>query len=369
MPLLSQLLLDLDAEPGSARAHHVVLLLEQGCTAAELREAHRRQRLQLLPLEKVLQDEGDSTLPQVAKQQGVEVEALLASRRALGLTAECEQPVYGPAVTEHARRLRFALDAGVPLEALLALNRVVARAASAVAAASREAMQALLADAPLDEGERALWAAQAAERLAPEVQYAMSYAYIEHIRALLRSEASAQLLSAEATADVRDVCIAFADLVDFTRLGDGLPPEELGDIARRLQDLTDAALRPGVAVVKSIGDAVMLASADAASLADTVLDLLEAARQQQARLPPLRAGAAAGPALHRAGDWYGRPVNLASRLTSLAAPGTLLADDRFVHRASHARWSDPTERHVRGFDQPVAAYATEPFDSSTESSY
>ena len=33
-----------------------------------------------------------------------------------------------------------------------------------------------------------------------------------------------------------------------------------------------------------------------------------------------------GPALPRAGDWFGRPVNLASRITAVARPGSLLAE-------------------------------------------
>jgi adenylate cyclase len=44
-------------------------------------------------------------------------------------------------------------------------------------------------------------------------------------------------------------------------------------------------------------------------------------------MPSLRAGIARGEALGRAGDWYGRPVNLASRLTGFARPGSVVADE------------------------------------------
>ena len=43
-------------------------------------------------------------------------------------------------------------------------------------------------------------------------------------------------------------------------------------------------------------------------------------------LPDVRVGIATGTVLTRMGDVFGRTVNLANRLTALAAPGTVLAD-------------------------------------------
>ncbi len=45
-------------------------------------------------------------------------------------------------------------------------------------------------------------------------------------------------------------------------------------------------------------------------------------------LPRLRAGVAHGVALERAGDWYGAPVNTASRVTGVARPGSVLCTVR-----------------------------------------
>ena len=51
---------------------------------------------------------------------------------------------------------------------------------------------------------------------------------------------------------------------------------------------------------------------------------------------------AAGAALSRAGDWYGRPVNLASRVTGIARPGSVLATREVRDAATEAyRWSSP----------------------------
>ena len=65
------------------------------------------------------------------------------------------------------------------------------------------------------------------------------------------------------------------------------------------------------------------------------LSLMEAV--EAAELPSLRVGVASGPALLRSGDFYGHAVNLASRVTGIARPGSVLctqevneaAPDRF----------------------------------------
>jgi adenylate cyclase len=69
----------------------------------------------------------------------------------------------------------------------------------------------------------------------------------------------------------------------------------------------------------------MLVSADTTRLIEVVLELIDVAAANG--LPRLRAGAAAGLAVNRAGDWFGSPVNVASRVTSVARPGTVLVTD------------------------------------------
>jgi adenylate cyclase len=224
-----------------------------------------------------------------------------------------------------------------------------------IASAARDTMETLLAQTDVGESVRALRAAEATEALLPDFEQVLVYALGEHVRELVRLEAGTRLARA-GEPDVRDVGIAFADLVDFTRLGERLAPNELGEIAERLETLAFEALRPGVSVVKTIGDEVMLASADLPALVDSALDLVRAAEADSA-VPRIRAGAAAGPARHRAGDWYGRTVNLASRLTALAAPGTLLGDPGIVAGTASVAWEPAGERVVRGFEEPVTVAA------------
>ena len=83
-----------------------------------------------------------------------------------------------------------------------------------------------------------------------------------------------------------------------------------------------------VRLIKTIGDAAMLTSLEPEPLLDAALTLLDAAEAEAEDFPQLRAGIAIGPALSRAGDWFGRPVNLASRITQIARPGSLLGRAR-----------------------------------------
>jgi adenylate cyclase len=146
--------------------------------------------------------------------------------------------------------------------------------------------------------------------------------------------------------------------VGFTSLGEQLSPEELGLVAGRLADLARDVVVDPVQFVKAIGDAVMLVCADPAKLLITVLNLVEAAGT--ADLPRLRVGIALGHAVSRAGDWYGSPVNLASRVTSVAPPGTVLVTDaarRAAGAATGVTWTAAEARHLKGFSGEVRLFA------------
>lgn len=347
---------------GDARRSRLALideLLRQECSEAELRTAHERGRLALLPLERVLRAEGDETLEAVASAHGVDAGDLARTRRALGLPVEPDTPIYGEPLAHHASRLRGALDRGVPVEALVDINRVIGRAMAAAAAAGRDVIAAALGDhGASDEHTQAMRTAAAVDELIPLMKDVLLYAYEEHARELVRNEQAGSLTLSAGAADVREVAVAFADLVGFTALGGDLAPGELSAVAGRLETLAEEALRPDVAIVKTIGDEVMLASEDAAALATTLSDLVRAADAEPGSFPRLRAGAAAGPAVRRAADWYGAPVNLASRLASLAEPGTVLADAAFASRSGDAAsWESAGDRQVRGVATAVATFS------------
>jgi adenylate cyclase len=151
----------------------------------------------------------------------------------------------------------------------------------------------------------------------------------------------------------REVGVCFADLVEFTRLSEQVSAEELGGITGRLEALAAEAAEPPVRLIKLIGDAAMLVSPEVPALVAAAQALVEAADEDEA-LPRLRAGIAAGRALNRGGDWYGPPVNLASRITDVAEPGTIVASEAVVEAATGTyTWTALGERSLKGVEEEV----------------
>ena len=109
--------------------------------------------------------------------------------------------------------------------------------------------------------------------------------------------------------------------------------------------------------VKTIGDAVMLVSPDPVLLVKTVLELVESAATNG--LPQLRAGVAIGSAVSQGGDWYGSPVNLASRVTGVARHGTVLVAESVresIGGAEGFEWSSAGTHHLKGISGQVELF-------------
>jgi class 3 adenylate cyclase len=81
----------------------------------------------------------------------------------------------------------------------------------------------------------------------------------------------------------------------------------------------------GARLVKTLGDEVLWIAERSAAAVTAGLDLLDAFLADD-QVPEMRVGLATGLVISRMGDVFGTTVNLASRLTSLARPGTVLVD-------------------------------------------
>jgi adenylate cyclase len=217
----------------------------------------------------------------------------------------------------------------MPEEDVLAVTRVLGRGLGQAAVVMRQtAMRMALAEPGLSERELAERFGAMAGLLTPSTVPIMEQTLKLHLRQMLASEVARTAERRDGSLPgSREVGVGFADLVGFTRLGEDVPPEELGDVATHLEDLAGEVIVPPVRIVKTIGDAVMYVSEDAAALLAGSLDLSEAADAQGEQFPQLRIGTAAGQAINRAGDWFGRPVNLASRVTGIARPGSVVCTE------------------------------------------
>ena len=352
----------LDGLEGEARSERLALLEQlaaEGVPLSELRRTTATGTVIFLPADRVIVGPERYTAAEVSERSGVEMEFLEAARRAMGLPIpEPDEPVYTEAELESAKRTLLARQAGISDEEILELLRVLGRALSQAAEALRALPLKLVLEPGLSERELANRYGEAAAHLYPMVDPLISNVLALHLRHSAQSEViNAMERSGGRLPGSREGAVCFADLVGFTRLGEEVPAEELGQLAARLEALATEVAAPPVRLVKTIGDAAMLASPHAEPLLRAALALVDAADAEGEHFPQLRAGAALGLALPRAGDWFGRPVNLASRITAIARPGSVLAEREVRDAAGEAyAWSFAGERRLRGIRGSVALF-------------
>src|SRR5690606_22338658 len=118
--------------------------------------------------------------------------------------------------------------------------------------------------------------------------------------------------------------VGFADLVGVTALSQQVAEDELTAIVSQFEQLAcDVVTANGGRVAKMIGDEGMFTVDSAEAAAGIGLALAEGTRGAD-ELSDLRVGLAHGPLLEREGDLYGPVVNLASRITAIAFPGSIV---------------------------------------------
>ena len=262
-----------------------------------------------------------------------------------------------------AEGLKRFLDAGLPAEGMLEVARVIGQAMENVSAATRQ----LVGDALLRPGDSELDLARryadATSELAPVMASLLEHHYRVKLREGLRRDAvEPHALESGELADAVEVSVGFADLVGFTKLGERMPATDLGRVAGRLAAMAADAVDPPVQLVKTVGDAAMFVSAETEPLMDVLLRLVAAADEEGEEFPQLSAGAARGLALSRGGDWYGSPVNLASRITDVARAGSVLVSREVREDASDEayRWSRAPARKLKGVEGRVSLHRVRP---------
>jgi adenylate cyclase len=353
----------LGALEGEARQARLELLEElsaDGAPLEELREAVADGRLPLLPVERALAGEGPRYTPrEVAEISGVDFDLLQRATAAMGIPyPDPDVRALTEADVEMARRVKAFHETGLPEEGIVQVARTIGIGTSRIAEANRELMIRTLMQPGDTERDLALRFAAAAEHMLPVFEPILLYALRSHLLEQIRRDViGAADIAAGAQGATSEVAVCFADLVGFTKLGEEVPTEELGLIAGRLDELATAVAEPPVRLVKLIGDAAMLVCAEAGPMVEAALRMVEAADGEGEEFPRLRAGIAYGSALVRTGDYYGRPVNLASRLTAIAKPGSVLVDAAAKEAAGEGfEYSYAGERRLKGFDSRVRQY-------------
>ncbi len=122
--------------------------------------------------------------------------------------------------------------------------------------------------------------------------------------------------------------VMFADVSDSTRLYETLGDREaLRLVGACLNAMRNAAESCGGRVVKTIGDELMCAFAEAGAAASAAAAMQTAVSEQHAPLS-IRIGFDCGPVIEERDDLFGDTVNVAARIAALAQPGQILATAR-----------------------------------------
>jgi adenylate cyclase len=153
----------------------------------------------------------------------------------------------------------------------------------------------------------------------------------------------------------------FADLSGYTALTEASGDEAAADVAMAFAGLAnEVATRHRGTVVKLMGDGVLLHFADPGDAVRASLELVVQAPAEG--LPPAHIGVNAGPMLYDQGDYFGRTVNLASRIAAQADAGRVYVGESLVHLGPHEGFVlselDPTP--VKGVAEPLTIYEAHP---------
>jgi adenylate cyclase len=127
----------------------------------------------------------------------------------------------------------------------------------------------------------------------------------------------------------RPPAVCFLDISGYTRLTEERGDEAAAELATRLGTLVRGRSREHEGQpVKWLGDGVMFYFPNPGDGVLAALDMVEGVAAEA--LPPARVGIHAGPVVFQEGDYFGRTVNIASRIAEYARPGEVLVSQEVV---------------------------------------
>lgn len=262
------------------------------------------------------------TRAQVSELSGVPAERAHALWRALGFATQDDDAAVFTDGDVQALRLTDQLIQNGILDPSLATStaRMIGQHMSRLAESQILMLRDVLAANPeLAADDRQL--TRLVEHLTPELETLQNFVWRRHLAAY-----AGRMLAEDEEVDERRLVVGFADMVGFTSLTRRATEKELVAIVDRFDALAaDVVAENHGRVVKMLGDEVLFVADSPAAGAEIALALIARAEAEEG-VPSLRAGLAYGRVLSRFGDVYGSVVNIASRLTSVARPGTVLVD-------------------------------------------
>jgi adenylate cyclase len=345
-----------------SRARLVARLRERGHSLKEIETATKEGRLAFGYIEELFPpvDERVYSRKEAAKETGLEAALIDRVVAALGMSADQGESLSSTDV-QLLRYVAAVLDAGLPLVATLQLVRVYGQAMAQVADAEVRLFHLYVHEPLMRSGATGVETADEmlaiTRELLPLASPVMDQVHQRYLQHFVEQDVVGHMES-DLDEDEIDlgrvrVAIAFADLAGYTRLTEEEGELEAVDAVERFVEAVETTLPDDARVIKTIGDAVMVVGSDAGALVDWAVGFQQL--YVSAALP--RIGIHSGNALYRDGDYFGRDVNIASRVAARSGGGEVLVTRPVVERAGpHLEFERIAEVRLRGFSESTEVF-------------
>jgi adenylate cyclase len=344
---------------GQARV--ISRMRERGHSLSDIRRATQEGRLAFGFLEELFpSDQRRHALGDAAREAGIDTGVAERLIGGLGITPE---PV-GTVSEEDVQLLRYAatvLDSGFPLPALVQLVRVYGQAMARVADAEVRLFHLYVHEPLMRSGLTGVETAEQmhaiSRQVLPLADPVLNQIHRRYLQFFVEQDVVGHMESDLDGVAIdlgrMKVTIAFADLAGYTRMTEEEGELTALDAVERFLAAVAATLPDDARVIKTIGDEVMVVGSDAAALTGWAVGFQDAQAQ-----PPLpRIAVHAGVALYRDGDYYGRDVNIASRVAARAAGGEVLVTRPVVELAGpQLEFERIGEVRLKGFSESTEVF-------------
>jgi adenylate cyclase len=343
----------------AAHARVVARLRERGHTLEQIRQATDEGRLAYGLLEELYPAGGRTwSLEEAAEETGVEPELIERIWLSMGFPRHVLEHLTDDDV-QAMRYVGAVLAAGFPLVAFLQLTRVYGQAVAQISDAETRLFHIYVHEPLMREGvpslEMAEEMADLGRDLLPLASPIMDYIHQRYLSYFSEQDVVGHMemdVDSDTARGRIKVAIAFADLAGYTRYVEEEGEEEALSYVERFIDAVGDTLPEGTRVVKTIGDEVMVVGQDTAAVVDWAVGF---SRLYANERPAPRIGVNAGPVLYRDGDYYGREVNLASRVVARARGGEVLVTGQVIdelRERGHLRVDNIGQVKLKGFNEP-----------------
>jgi adenylate cyclase len=342
-----------------AQARIVARLRERGHPLEQIRAAGEQGRLAYGYIEDMLgTEERRRSLGEVAEATGLEPALIERFWSGIGLPAAGLEHLDDEDV-QALHHVAAILDAGFPLVAFLQLVRVYGQALAEIADAEVRLFHLYVHEPLMRRGVPGLEIAEEMEGLAgdllPLSSPLMDYVHQRFLRRFVEQDVVGHMESELEDEDLAlgrvRVAIAFADLAGYARFTEEEGDEQALSLVERFVEGVSATLPGDARVIKTIGDEVMVVGSDIRALVDWAVGFVSLFSER----PEPRIGVHWGTSIYRDGDYFGREINLASRVVARARGGEVLVTDTVmdaVKGASHLSFEQIGQVKLKGFDQP-----------------